>query len=75
MYRISMKSIYAKMNSMMLKFRDLCHLVVFLDNTCSLASYQSFFIKLRRPLGRDNIVPPGVKGGECKCFIFHKLHP
>ena len=39
MYIISMNSIYAKMNSMMLKFRDLCHLVVFLDNTCSLASY------------------------------------
>ena len=39
MYIISMNSIYAKMNSMMLKFRDLCHRVVFLDNTCSLASY------------------------------------
>ena len=32
-YRISTNSIYAKMNGLMLKFSNLCHLVVYLDDS------------------------------------------
>ena len=46
-YRISTNSIYAKMNGLMLKFSNLCHLFVYLDD-----SFTSYFFSLSSWGGR-----------------------
>ena len=61
MYRISMNSIYTKINSLMLKFRDVCHLVVYFTIALLLSV---FLYQVEGSVGRDNIVHPGVGGGE-----------